>query len=185
MNNRKDQDGNLFPDDVRLTRYGRIHCSTSLDELPELWNTLKGAETLADLLVVAKTADAPYTLEFYAMLENKPEQRIFDIRLSGKMEENMGVVRTENGEIFIDVTLYQFLPDAGWTKDEINTVLAMQETANEMLSKLGMEEDNSIQENQPAVQATAPVSSVVNMLSIQTPYGSLHYPVRWKDYLVT
>lgn len=42
MNNKKDRKGNLLPDDVRLTRYGRILRSTSLDELPELWNILKG-----------------------------------------------------------------------------------------------------------------------------------------------
>ena len=42
MNNKKNQNGNLLPDDVRLTKYGRILRSTSLDELPELWNTLKG-----------------------------------------------------------------------------------------------------------------------------------------------
>ena len=38
----KDKDGNLLPDEVRLTRYGEILRSTSLDELPELLNILKG-----------------------------------------------------------------------------------------------------------------------------------------------
>lgn len=38
----KDKYGNLLPDDVRLTRYGRILRSTSLDELPELFNILVG-----------------------------------------------------------------------------------------------------------------------------------------------
>lgn len=38
----KDHRGNLLPDDVRLTRYGKFLRSTSLDELPELWNILKG-----------------------------------------------------------------------------------------------------------------------------------------------
>lgn len=42
MSNRKDKDGNLLPDEVRLNKYGRILRSTSLDELPELWNILKG-----------------------------------------------------------------------------------------------------------------------------------------------
>jgi len=38
----KDKNGKLLPDDQRLTRYGRILRSTSLDELPELINILKG-----------------------------------------------------------------------------------------------------------------------------------------------
>lgn len=38
----KDKDGSLLPDDVRLNKYGRILRSTSLDELPELLNILKG-----------------------------------------------------------------------------------------------------------------------------------------------
>ncbi len=42
MDNRKDDDGNLFPDDVRLNKYGRILRSTSFDELPELINILIG-----------------------------------------------------------------------------------------------------------------------------------------------
>lgn len=42
MNNRKDKDGKLLPDDVRLNKYGRILRSTSLDELPELINILIG-----------------------------------------------------------------------------------------------------------------------------------------------
>lgn len=42
MTNAKDKDGNLLPDDVRLTKYGKLLRSTSLDELPELINILKG-----------------------------------------------------------------------------------------------------------------------------------------------
>lgn len=42
MSNKKDKDGNLLPDEQRLNGYGRFLRSTSLDELPELWNILVG-----------------------------------------------------------------------------------------------------------------------------------------------
>ena len=42
MTDGKDKDGNLLPDDQRLTKFGKLLRSTSLDELPELFNILKG-----------------------------------------------------------------------------------------------------------------------------------------------
>ena len=42
MSNKKDKNGELLPDEVRLNKYGRFLRSTSLDELPELINILKG-----------------------------------------------------------------------------------------------------------------------------------------------
>lgn len=42
MDNRKDKNGNLLPDDARLNQYGKILRSTSLDEIPELFNILIG-----------------------------------------------------------------------------------------------------------------------------------------------
>lgn len=42
MTDERDAEGNLLPDDIRLTKFGRKLRSTSLDELPELWNILKG-----------------------------------------------------------------------------------------------------------------------------------------------
>lgn len=42
MTDEKDEEGNLLPDEVRLTTFGKKLRSTSLDELPELFNILKG-----------------------------------------------------------------------------------------------------------------------------------------------
>ena len=66
MSNKRDKDGNLLPDDVRLNKYGRILRSTSLDELPELWNILKG-----DMSIVGPRPLAVQYLEYY----NENERR--------------------------------------------------------------------------------------------------------------
>lgn len=46
MTNERDEKGELLPDEVRLTKFGKILRSTSLDELPELFNILKGDMSL-------------------------------------------------------------------------------------------------------------------------------------------
>lgn len=42
MTNERDSNGNLLPDELRITKFGSILRSTSLDEIPELFNILKG-----------------------------------------------------------------------------------------------------------------------------------------------
>lgn len=42
MTDEKDKDGNLLPDEIRLTKFGKLLRATSLDELPELINILRG-----------------------------------------------------------------------------------------------------------------------------------------------
>lgn len=46
MTDERDAHGNLLPDELRLTKVGRFVRSTSIDELPQLWNVLKGEMSL-------------------------------------------------------------------------------------------------------------------------------------------
>ncbi|MDB9800433.1 sugar transferase [Alphaproteobacteria bacterium] len=46
MTDERDSNGELLPDSVRLTKFGHFLRSSSLDELPELWNVLKGDMSL-------------------------------------------------------------------------------------------------------------------------------------------
>ena len=66
MTDERNEDGNLLPDEVRLTRFGRLLRSTSLDELPELWNIFKG-----DMSVVG-----PRPLLVRDMVFMSPQQRL-------------------------------------------------------------------------------------------------------------
>lgn len=66
MSNAKDKDGNLLPDSVRLNKYGKLLRSTSLDELPELLNIVKG-----DMAIVGPRPLAVQYLPYYTDEERK------------------------------------------------------------------------------------------------------------------
>lgn len=71
MTNEKDEGGNLLPDDKRLTKYGKLLRLTSLDELPELINILKG-----DMAIVGPRPLVPQYLPYY----NDRERHRHDVR---------------------------------------------------------------------------------------------------------
>lgn len=71
MTDARDKDGNLLPDDVRLTKFGKILRSTSLDELPELVNILKG-----DMAIVGPRP----LLVRYLPLYNEHQARRHEVR---------------------------------------------------------------------------------------------------------
>ena len=71
MTNQRDENGKLLSDDVRLTKFGRLLRSTSLDELPELLNIIKG-----DMAVIGPRPLLVEYLPYY----NAEEHHRHDVR---------------------------------------------------------------------------------------------------------
>ena len=63
MNERKDSSGKLLPDKQRITRFGSFVRNASLDELPQLWNVLKGDMSLIGPRPLLKEYLPLYTTE--------------------------------------------------------------------------------------------------------------------------
>ena len=102
MTDKRDVEGNLLPDDVRLTKFGRILRSTSLDELPEAFNILKG-----DMSVIGPRPLLVEYLPYYT----KEEHHRHDVRpgLSGWAQIN--------GRNAIDSWEQRFLYDLEYVKN--------------------------------------------------------------------
>ena len=72
MTDERDQKGNLLPDEVRLTRFGQFLRSTSIDELPELWNVFVGEMSLVGPRPLLMQYLNRYTIEQARRHEVKP-----------------------------------------------------------------------------------------------------------------
>lgn len=72
MTDRRDANGNLLPDSERLTKFGTLLRSSSLDELPGLWNVLKGDMSLVGPRPLLMEYLPLYSTEQYRRHDVKP-----------------------------------------------------------------------------------------------------------------
>lgn len=116
MSDARDRDGNLLPDSQRLTRFGRILRSTSLDELPEAWNILKG-----DMSVIGPRPWGPLYLPYYT----EEEHHRHDVRpgLSGLAQVHGRTAATWDDRLKYDLDYVRHVTLAGDIKIIFLTVL--------------------------------------------------------------
>lgn len=116
MTDEKDENGQLLPDNVRLTKFGKFLRSTSLDELPEAFNILKG-----DMSVIGPR---PLLVE-YLHLYNENQRRRHEVRpgLSGYAQVHGRNAVSWKEKFDLDVEYVDNITFLGDVKIIVTTVL--------------------------------------------------------------
>jgi len=125
----KDKDGNFLPDEKRLTKYGKFLRSTSLDELPELFNILKG-----DMSIVGPRP----LLVKYLPLYSQRQRRRHEVRpgLTGLAQINGRNATTWEERFEFDVEYIDSITFFGDIKIVFSTVI-------KVFKQEGISSDNS------------------------------------------
>lgn len=125
MTNECDSGGNLLPDDQRLTKFGKLLRATSLDELPALWNVLKG-----DISLVGPR---PLLVE-YIPLYNADQARRHDVKpgitgwaqvngrnaISWEKKFKYDVWYVENQSLWLDIKILAMTVKKVFAKQDIS-----------------------------------------------------------------
>lgn len=116
MTDEKDENGQLLPDNVRLTKFGKFLRSTSLDELPEAFNILKG-----DMSVIGPR---PLLVEYLPLYSEKQSRR-HEVRpgLSGYAQVHGRNAVSWNEKFDLDVEYVDNITFLGDVKIIVTTVL--------------------------------------------------------------
>lgn len=129
MTDARDENGELLSDEVRLTKFGRLLRSTSLDELPELWNIFRGDMSLV--------GPRPLLVK-YLPLYNDEQRRRHDVMpgLTGWAQVNGRNAITWEEKFELDV----------WYVDHIGFALDVKiiwQTVKAVLCRQGISAENS------------------------------------------
>ena len=129
MTDARDENGELLPDEVRLTKFGRALRATSLDELPELWNIFKG-----DMSIVGPRP----LLVKYLPRYNAEQRHRHDVRpgLTGLAQVNGRNAISWEEKFRLDVDYVRHITFAG----DVKIVLA---TVRKVLHHEGISAENS------------------------------------------
>lgn len=150
MTDARDENGQLLPDDVRLTRFGRFLRSTSLDELPEAFNILKG-----DMSVIGPRPLLVEYLPYYT----QEERRRHEVRpgLSGLAQVHGRNLTGWRERFSLDVEYVRkitFLGDVGIVLQTVKKALMREDIAvgtEQVIQDLNVERGGGRLENRTAV----------------------------------
>lgn len=115
MTDERDADGNLLPDEIRLTKFGAWLRSTSLDELPEAINILKG-----DMSVIGPRPQLVRDMVF--MTEEQRKRHIVRPGLSGLAQVRGRNAISWEGKLATDLEYIQYITFIGDVKIVLQTV---------------------------------------------------------------
>lgn len=116
MTNKKDKNGHFLPDEQRLTNYGKFLRSTSLDELPELWNILKG-----DLSLIGPRPLLVKYLPFYTKEERN--RHVVRPGLTGLAQVNGRNALDWNSRLLMDIKYVENITFLGDIRIAFQTVV--------------------------------------------------------------
>jgi lipopolysaccharide/colanic/teichoic acid biosynthesis glycosyltransferase len=110
MTDARDKDGNILSDEERLPKFGKILRATSMDELPELWNVLKGEMSLVGprpLLVEYLTKYTPEQMRRHEVRPGITGWAQVNGRNSISWEEKfkLDIEYVDNYNIFMDIKI--------------------------------------------------------------------------------
>lgn len=116
MTNKRDENGILLPDDDRLTKFGRLLRSTSLDELPEAFNIING-----DMSIIGPRPLLVEYLPYYT----KEEMHRHDVRpgLSGLAQVNGRNTGTWEQKFFYDLEYVRKITFVGDVQIVLKTII--------------------------------------------------------------